>query len=146
MGGQYRPIVPVAFYHVRFPVPVRFMCLLDTGSPRTILHTEVLDAAGIPLSDATGSMGFNVCGDRTAYEFPMDLRVVNDDEGLQYDLPTTPVLFVDGPRLTVAGIIGGDALLNFVTVFRERERIFHLRPLADLLHVDCPHANGAFPL
>jgi hypothetical protein len=122
------------------------VCLLDTGSPRTILHIAVLEAAGIPLSDAANVTDFNVCGDRTAYEFPMDLQDVNDDEDSRYDLPTTPVLFVDGPQLPVTGIVGGDVLGEFVTVFRERERLFHLRPLADLLHRDCPHTNGAFPL
>jgi hypothetical protein len=122
------------------------MCLVDTGSPRTVLHIDVLDAADISLSDAVDRVEFNICGDRLAYEFPMDLRVVNDDEGSVFDLPTTSVLFVDGPPLTVAGIIGSDALDAFVTVFRERERLFHLRPLADLLHADCPHTNGGFPL
>lgn len=145
--GTFRPIVPVEFLHGSFPLPLRFMSLVDTGATRTILHVDVLDEAGWARTDAEGYDHIELCGaTRAGFLFPMDLQVIDAETDVAYPLPNVPVWFVDGPQLPVAAIIGGEALHGLVTVFRERERLLHVRPIEDFLHEECPHFNGLHPL
>lgn len=113
----------------------------------TIFPVAVRSKVGLGAIPPDDQDSVELCGhERNAFIYHLDLDIVHDDSGETHSLPGMEVWFVDGPDLPVAGILGGSAMHDLVTVFRERERLFHIRPLKDFLHADCPHSNGRHPL
>lgn len=141
--GNHRPLVNVALNHVTAGSgPIEFMCLIDTGSPLTIFPVEIRDAIG--LADVSPVMRDHIelsGAKRNGFMHVMDVEVLGNDDD-KISIPAQEVWFVDGPPLPVAGILGGRAMHGLVTVFREAEAIFHIRPLNELLVSTCPHCEG----